>query len=147
MLGLAQALAGKGLRSAGRATLQLQQLRFLNVHEYQGAQIMSKYGVTVPPGIPAFSVDEVEAAAKKMADENGEVLCGPLNSLLPKFMSALLDDRRGAITAHPCQLGAAAVSKLISRLRFWVFSHYKHINCLACLHHDDNVSPTLCAQV
>ncbi|KAI7836379.1 hypothetical protein COHA_009742 [Chlorella ohadii] len=54
--------------------LQLQQQRFLNVHEYQGAQIMSEYGVNVPPGIPVFKADQVAGAAKKMADEAGEVV-------------------------------------------------------------------------
>lgn len=39
----------------------------------QGAQIMSQYGVNVPPGIPVFKVDQVAEAAKKMADEAGEV--------------------------------------------------------------------------
>lgn len=39
----------------------------------QGAQIMSEYGVNVPPGIPVFKADQVAGAAKKMADEAGEV--------------------------------------------------------------------------
>lgn len=39
----------------------------------QGAQIMSQYGINVPPGIPVFKVDEVPAAAEKMKDENGDV--------------------------------------------------------------------------
>eukprot|EP00891_Asterochloris_glomerata_P003330 jgi/Astpho2/3330/Aster-04679 len=53
---------------------QLQQARFLNVHEYQGAEIMSQFGVNVPPGIAIKSVDEALPAAKKMADSNGEVV-------------------------------------------------------------------------
>ena len=39
----------------------------------QGAELMSKYGVNVPPGIPVFKVDEVKAAAEKMASPDGEV--------------------------------------------------------------------------
>lgn len=39
----------------------------------QGAQLMSKFGINVPEGIPAFSVADVESAAKKLADEKGEV--------------------------------------------------------------------------
>lgn len=39
----------------------------------QGAQLMSKFGINVPDGIAAKTVDEVEAAAKKMQDEKGEV--------------------------------------------------------------------------
>jgi len=48
--------------------------RFLNVHEYQGANQMSKFGVNVPPGIVAFSVPEAVEAAKKMEKGSGEVV-------------------------------------------------------------------------
>lgn len=67
------AQAGGQLLARSRAA-QLQQQRFLNVHEYQGAQIMSQYGINVPPGIPVFKVDEVPAAAEKMKDESGDVV-------------------------------------------------------------------------
>lgn len=39
----------------------------------QGAQIMSKFGINVPVGTAATTVQEVDAAAKKLADEKGEV--------------------------------------------------------------------------
>ena len=48
--------------------------RFLNVHEYEGAELMASYGVNVPPGIVAFTVDEAIAAAKKMDEGSGEVV-------------------------------------------------------------------------
>ena len=38
----------------------------------QGAQVMSSHGVNVPPGVPAFSLDEVQKAADEMANEDGE---------------------------------------------------------------------------
>jgi succinyl-CoA synthetase beta subunit len=41
----------------------------VKIHEYQAKQIFAKYGVPVPKGYPAFTVDEAEAAAKKLADE------------------------------------------------------------------------------
>src|SRR5512144_3024419 len=41
----------------------------MKIHEYQGKQIFAKYGVPVPKGYPAFTVDEAEAAAKKLIDE------------------------------------------------------------------------------
>eukprot|EP00884_Botryococcus_braunii_P023604 jgi/Botrbrau1/9928/Bobra.0012s0026.1 len=56
------------------SNVQLQQFRFLNIHEYQGAQVMAKYGVNVPPGIPVFNIDEVKDAAEKMASPDGEVV-------------------------------------------------------------------------
>ena len=38
----------------------------MNVHEYQGKEILRKYGVTTPRGIPCFSVDEAVAAADEL---------------------------------------------------------------------------------
>jgi succinyl-CoA synthetase beta subunit len=43
----------------------------LKIHEYQGKQIFVRYGVPVPKGYPAFTVDEAEQAAKKLATETG----------------------------------------------------------------------------
>ena len=38
----------------------------MNVHEYQGKEILRKYGVTTPRGIACFSVDEAMAAAEEL---------------------------------------------------------------------------------
>ncbi|MBC2771148.1 ADP-forming succinate--CoA ligase subunit beta [Pusillimonas minor] len=38
----------------------------MKIHEYQGKELLKKFGVTVPRGIPAFSVDEAVAAAEKL---------------------------------------------------------------------------------
>ncbi|HEX2827132.1 MAG TPA: ADP-forming succinate--CoA ligase subunit beta [Burkholderiales bacterium] len=38
----------------------------MKIHEYQGKEILRKYGVPTPRGIPAFSVDEAVAAAQKL---------------------------------------------------------------------------------
>jgi succinyl-CoA synthetase beta subunit len=46
----------------------------VKIHEYQGKQIFAKYGVPVPKGYPAFTVDEAEAAAKRLATETGNPL-------------------------------------------------------------------------
>ena len=43
----------------------------MKIHEYQGKQIFAKYGVPIPKGYPAFSVDEAEAVAKKLIAETG----------------------------------------------------------------------------
>ena len=43
----------------------------MKIHEYQGKQIFQKYGVPIPKGYPAFTVDEAEAAAKRLAAETG----------------------------------------------------------------------------
>ncbi|CAM5203438.1 Succinate--CoA ligase [ADP-forming] subunit beta OS=Castellaniella defragrans OX=75697 GN=sucC PE=3 SV=1 [Castellaniella defragrans] len=38
----------------------------MKIHEYQGKELLKKFGVTVPRGIPAFSVEEAVEAAKKL---------------------------------------------------------------------------------
>ena len=43
----------------------------MKIHEYQGKQIFAKYGVPVPRGYPAFTVDEAEAAARRLIAETG----------------------------------------------------------------------------
>lgn len=107
-----RSLLGAGRSASGllgaTSQQQLQQWRFLNIHEYQvkvaaadsqlkatwahatnqhldlgtcesqGAQLMSKFGINVPDGVPAFSVKEVEDAAKQLADEKGEVRLGAM---------------------------------------------------------------------
>src|SRR5690606_11803867 len=47
----------------------------MKIHEYQGKQIFAKYGIPIPKGIPAFSVDEAAAAAKKLIAETGSEVC------------------------------------------------------------------------
>jgi len=55
--------------AAASASANPQQVRFLNLHEYQSAKIMSDSGVNVPFGIPAHSVTEAVAAANEIGDE------------------------------------------------------------------------------
>jgi succinyl-CoA synthetase beta subunit len=43
----------------------------VKIHEYQGKELLRKYGVPVPKGTPAFSVDEAEAVAKALIAETG----------------------------------------------------------------------------
>jgi len=38
----------------------------MKIHEYQGKEILRKFGVTVPRGIPCDSIDEAVAAAEKL---------------------------------------------------------------------------------
>ena len=45
----------------------------MKIHEYQGKEILRRFGVPVPKGIACFSLDEAEAAAKKLiADTENE---------------------------------------------------------------------------
>jgi succinyl-CoA synthetase beta subunit len=43
----------------------------MNIHEYQGKELFRKYGIPVPKGIPAFSVDEATKAAEQLIAETG----------------------------------------------------------------------------
>ncbi len=38
----------------------------MKIHEYQGKELLKKFGVTVPRGIPCFSVDEAVKAAETL---------------------------------------------------------------------------------
>lgn len=38
----------------------------MKIHEYQGKELLKQFGVTVPRGIPAFTVDEAMAAGEKL---------------------------------------------------------------------------------
>ncbi|MFK7840206.1 MAG: ADP-forming succinate--CoA ligase subunit beta, partial [Bdellovibrionales bacterium] len=40
----------------------------MNIHEYQAKELLKKYGVAVPAGIPAMSVEEAVKAAEELGD-------------------------------------------------------------------------------
>jgi succinyl-CoA synthetase beta subunit len=47
----------------------------MKIHEYQAKEILQKHGVPIPKGIACFSIQEAEAAAKKLiADTGSETL-------------------------------------------------------------------------
>ena len=41
----------------------------MNIHEHQAKEVLKQYGVTVPNGYVAFSVDEAVEAAKKLGTD------------------------------------------------------------------------------
>ena len=43
----------------------------MKIHEYQAKQIFARYGLAIPRGYPAFTVDEAVAAAERLAQETG----------------------------------------------------------------------------
>ncbi|XP_009336114.2 succinate--CoA ligase [ADP-forming] subunit beta, mitochondrial [Pyrus x bretschneideri] len=70
--GLLKQLTFRSLSVAGK--WQQQQLRRLNIHEYQGAELMSKYGVNVPKGVAAGSVNEVKKAIQDAFPKESELV-------------------------------------------------------------------------
>lgn len=65
-------LLSRSLSLAGK--WQQQQLRRLNIHEYQGAALMSKYGINVPKGVAVSSIDEVKQALKNVFPNEKELV-------------------------------------------------------------------------
>ena len=43
----------------------------MNLHEYQGKELLAQYGVTIQKGIVAHTADEAVEAAKKLTEETG----------------------------------------------------------------------------
>ena len=86
------ALARAAVRPAAAAAgSQVGAVRFLNLHEYQSAQIMKDAGVNVPFGLPAHTVDEAVQAAAEIGDEQvvikSQILAGGRG--LGKFTNGL----------------------------------------------------------
>jgi succinyl-CoA synthetase beta subunit len=65
---------GRESSGAGARWCQLLQRRWLNVHEYQGAQLLRDARVRVPPGVACSTVEEVAAAARQLGGPDGEVV-------------------------------------------------------------------------
>src|SRR5690606_32117372 len=60
----AMARARPGLCRTSRRNTSLDGGIVVKIHDYQGKEILKKYGVAVPRGIPCFSVDEAVKAAE-----------------------------------------------------------------------------------
>ncbi|WCJ38285.1 Succinate--CoA ligase [ADP-forming] subunit beta mitochondrial [Euphorbia peplus] len=72
MRGLLKKLASGSLSVAGK--WQQQQLRRLNIHEYQGADLMGKYGINVPRGVAVSSTDELRKAIQDVFPNQTELV-------------------------------------------------------------------------
>lgn len=70
--GLLNKLVSRSLSVAGK--WQQQQLRRLNIHEYQGAELMNKYGINVPKGVAVSSVDEAKNAVQTVFPDAKELV-------------------------------------------------------------------------
>ncbi|XP_060177839.1 succinate--CoA ligase [ADP-forming] subunit beta, mitochondrial [Lycium barbarum] len=70
--GMLRKLGNQSLSVAGK--WQQQQLRRLNIHEYQGAELMGKYGINVPKGVAVASLDEVKKSIQEVFPNQSEVV-------------------------------------------------------------------------
>ncbi|CAL1383313.1 unnamed protein product [Linum trigynum] len=72
MRGLLNKVVSRSLSVAGK--WQQQQLRRLNVHEYQGAELMGKHGINVPKGVAVSSIEEVRKAIQEVFPNQREIV-------------------------------------------------------------------------
>ncbi|XP_019188526.1 PREDICTED: succinate--CoA ligase [ADP-forming] subunit beta, mitochondrial-like [Ipomoea nil] len=70
--GLLAKIATRSLSIAGK--WQQQQLRRLNIHEYQGADLMGKYGINVPKGVAVGSIEQVKKAMQDVFPKEDEIV-------------------------------------------------------------------------
>ncbi|CAL5425051.1 unnamed protein product [Camellia sinensis] len=70
--GLLNKLASRSLSVAGK--WQQHQLRRLNIHEYQGAELMSKRGINVPKGVAVSTVEEAKKAVRDVFPNESELV-------------------------------------------------------------------------
>ena len=79
----------------------------MNIHEYQGKQLLSKYGVAVPKGHVAFTVDE----AVKAAEDLGGGLCVVKSQIHAGGRGA------GRFADNPDGKGGVRVSKSVDEVK------------------------------
>ena len=85
--------------------------RALNVHEYQGAEIMAKFGVRVPRGVPCRALDEMDDAMRALAGDEvvvtSQILAGGRG--LGTFASAF----KGGVHDVPKSEAKATAAKML----------------------------------
>ena len=79
----------------------------MNIHEYQGKQLLSKYGVAVPKGHVAYTADE----AAKAAEELGGGICVVKSQIHAGGRGA------GRFEGKPDGKGGVRVSKSVDEVR------------------------------
>ena len=61
----------------------------MNLHEYQGKDLLASYGVAIQRGYVASTVEEAVAAYEKLQEETGSILsysCGIIISFFKMFV-------------------------------------------------------------
>jgi acyl-CoA synthetase (NDP forming) len=68
----ARSLKNKASSLLSMPVAQRQQIRRLNLHEYQSMEIMKSFGVATPQGIPADTPEQADAAFKQIKGNRGK---------------------------------------------------------------------------
>uniref|UniRef100_A0A7S0X6F0 Succinate--CoA ligase [ADP-forming] subunit beta, mitochondrial n=1 Tax=Mantoniella antarctica TaxID=81844 RepID=A0A7S0X6F0_9CHLO len=109
------ALRGVARSAAATPAQQLQQTRHLNIHEYQGAELMAKYGVRVPPGIACTTPAEVAAAATKLSGASGEVVVKSQVLAGGRGLGTFTSGLQGGVHIVPAGEAAALSEKMLGQ--------------------------------
>ncbi len=91
------------------------QRRFLNIHEYQGAELLRAAGVNVPPGIACRTVAEVAAAAAQLGGEDGEVVLKSQVLAGGRGLGSFTNGLKGGV--HIVKARTAAARRAAQRMR------------------------------
>ena len=63
----------------------------MNLHEYQGKELLASFGVTVQRGIVAKTAEEAVAAGKKLTDADGSIMSKSLRGIFTEKLSHFLE--------------------------------------------------------
>ena len=87
----------------------------MNIHEYQAKELLAKFGVAIPKGIAAMSVEEAVAAAKQAGFDGIELCIAESGVLTPSTDEATC--RAYAAEAAAQGLALETVSRGFTRLQ------------------------------
>ncbi|XP_077250781.1 succinate--CoA ligase [ADP-forming] subunit beta, mitochondrial-like [Tasmannia lanceolata] len=106
---------------------QQQQIRRLNIHEYQGAELVGKYGVNVSKGVAVSSIEEMKKAIQDVFPKEQELV----------VKSQILAGGRGLGTFQNGFKGGVHIVKLdeveaISGTGLYLLGNYPNGGCGMC---------------
>ncbi|KAJ3682393.1 hypothetical protein LUZ60_014966 [Juncus effusus] len=74
LLGVAGILMASAIINTLQGSDSDEQVRRLNIHEYQGAELMGKFGINVPKGVAVSSLSEIQEAIKTSFPDQNEAV-------------------------------------------------------------------------
>mmetsp|Transcript_9447 Transcript_9447/g.34672 ORF Transcript_9447/g.34672 Transcript_9447/m.34672 type:complete len:429 (+) Transcript_9447:72-1358(+) len=115
VLGAELAARARGPGCPKPSSLAYFQRRHLNVHEYQGAELMAEAGVNVPRGIICSTPDEVASAAEKLKGSSGEVVVKSQILAGGRGVGTFKNGFQGGVHIVPAEEAAAVASKMLGQ--------------------------------
>ena len=88
----------------------------MNIHEYQGKEILRRYGVATPRGVPCFSVAEADAAARELGGKvwvvKAQIHAGGRGKGTAQEKLAVMEACGIKVTRNPAEMGKLLKSVL-----------------------------------